>query len=193
MNTDASLQVQRKAHAELDRVIGKYRLPILADRDKLPYIDAIIKETHRWRPVAPTGVPHAALQDDIYDGYLIPKGAQMIPNVSLFASDQTAYPVPESFNPDRFMTTPAPPDPTAFTFGFGRRVCAGRLLAESSMFLTIAQSLAAFEFGKAMDENGKEVEPSVEYGPGFVSHPPPFGVTAKVRSREMERLIVAVE
>lgn len=184
--------MQRKAHAEIDRVIGQDRLPTFADRERLPYIDAIIKETHRWQPVAPIGVPHAALQDDVYNGYLIPKGAQMVPNVGLFASDPIAYPEPERFNPDRFMTTPPPRDPTDFTFGFGRRVCAGRLLAEASMYLTIAQSLAAFEFGKAIDEDGNVIEPNINYGPGFVNHPPPFGVTTKVRSPEMERLIMAI-
>lgn len=60
------------------------------------------------------------------------------------------------------------------------------------MYLTIAQSLAAFEFGKAIDEDGNVIEPNINYGPGFVNHPPPFGVTTKVRSPEMERLIMAI-
>lgn len=48
-------EVQKKAQDELDRVIGRERLPRMKDREDLPYIEAVIKETLRWRPVAPTG------------------------------------------------------------------------------------------------------------------------------------------
>lgn len=181
--------MQVKAHAEIDRTIGKDRLPSFADRDKLPYLDAIVKEVQRWRPVTPTSVPHATTQDDIYNGFLVPKDSTIIPNVQLFTRNEEMYPDPESFNPDRFLATPAPMNPAEFTFGFGRRACPGRLLAETSMWLTIAQSLATFEIGKAMGEDGKEIEPSVEYADGFVSHPPPFGISVKARSVEIERLI----
>lgn len=47
--------VQTKAQAELDALIGGERLPTLADRASLPYIDAIVKEVFRWHPVAPLG------------------------------------------------------------------------------------------------------------------------------------------
>ena len=45
--------VQRKAQAELDRVVGNDRLPNFNDRERLPYIDALVKETLRWNPVVP--------------------------------------------------------------------------------------------------------------------------------------------
>lgn len=48
--------VQRKAQAELDSVIGTDRLPTLKDRESLPFIDAILKETLRWMPAAPLGM-----------------------------------------------------------------------------------------------------------------------------------------
>ena len=51
--------VQQKAHAEIDAVVGEDRLPTWDDYEKLPYIAAMVKESHRWRPVAPLGVPHA--------------------------------------------------------------------------------------------------------------------------------------
>jgi len=73
-------EVQVKAREELDRVIGTQRLPISADRDDLPYIMAVMKETHRWHPVAPMGLPHASSAEDTYRDYRIPKGAVMLPN-----------------------------------------------------------------------------------------------------------------
>lgn len=73
-------EVQKKAQEELDRVIGSGRLPVTADRDDLPYIMAVMKETHRWHPVAPMGLPHTSTAEDICQGYRIPKGAMLMPN-----------------------------------------------------------------------------------------------------------------
>lgn len=68
-------EVQKKAHEELDRVIGNGRLPTYEDRDSLPYIEAVVREVLRWRPIVPLGLPHATSFDDIYNGHFIPRGA----------------------------------------------------------------------------------------------------------------------
>jgi len=47
--------VQRRAQEELDLVVGNDRLPGPEDREHLPYINAIVKETMRWQPVTPLG------------------------------------------------------------------------------------------------------------------------------------------
>jgi cytochrome P450 family 619 len=57
-------EVQRKAQAEIDAVISEDRVPDFDDYDKLPFIAQIIKEAHRWRPVAPLSVPHALSQGE---------------------------------------------------------------------------------------------------------------------------------
>lgn len=54
--------VQKKAHEELDRVIGRERMSDLYDRESLPYVDAICKEVLRIRPILPFGVPHASIK-----------------------------------------------------------------------------------------------------------------------------------
>jgi cytochrome P450 len=74
-------EAQRKAQQELDRVVGTLRLPTFEDRKNLPYIDAVVKETFRWHPLAPLCLPHMTDQDDILNGYLIPKGSILIPNI----------------------------------------------------------------------------------------------------------------
>lgn len=51
--------VLKKAQAEIDSVVGEDRTPTWDDYEKLPYIAAMVKESHRWRPVAPLAVPHA--------------------------------------------------------------------------------------------------------------------------------------
>ena len=48
-------EVQAKAQADIDRVIGKDRLPDFNDRPALPYVEAVLRETLRWHPVAPFG------------------------------------------------------------------------------------------------------------------------------------------
>ena len=47
--------VLKRAQEEVDRVVGNDRLPSFSDRDNLPYINAVVKETLRWETVAPTG------------------------------------------------------------------------------------------------------------------------------------------
>jgi cytochrome P450 len=49
-------EVQAKAQAEIDRVVGKNRLPDFDDRSALPYLDAVLRETLRWHPVFPMGL-----------------------------------------------------------------------------------------------------------------------------------------
>lgn len=73
-------EVQRKAQEELDRVIGRTRLPEFEDKDSLPYLNAVYKEVLRWYPTLPFSVPHIALEDDEYKGMLIPKGCIICPN-----------------------------------------------------------------------------------------------------------------
>ena len=73
--------VFRKAHQEIDSVIGRDRLPTLADRPQLPYINALQREVFRWNPVGPLGVPHLTMNDDVYDGRFIPKGSFVIANL----------------------------------------------------------------------------------------------------------------
>jgi cytochrome P450 len=47
--------IQTRAQAEIDSVIGRDQLPTFEDRVSLPYIDAVVRETYRWSPIAPLG------------------------------------------------------------------------------------------------------------------------------------------
>jgi len=69
----------KKVQEELDRVVGRNRLPDWSDESNLPYCRAMIKEVLRWRSVAILGgLPHAPIKDDIYRGYLIPEGTSIM-------------------------------------------------------------------------------------------------------------------
>ena len=73
-------EVQQKAQAELDAVVGPERLPRFADRESLPYVNAIVTECLRWKPTGQLGLPHCSIVDDEYRGYTIPGGSLLIPN-----------------------------------------------------------------------------------------------------------------
>ena len=79
-------EVLRKAHSELDEVVGPDRMPDFGDRDSLVYVNAIIKESLRWHAALPFAVPHATVADDEFRGYFIPAGTTLIPNTWYVAS-----------------------------------------------------------------------------------------------------------
>ncbi|KAG6861649.1 hypothetical protein C0995_013651 [Termitomyces sp. Mi166 len=113
--------VMRKAQAELDSVVGHGRLPGFEDQTALPYMQALIKETTRWRPIAPTAVPHATTEDDTYKGLFIPKGSTIYANNFAILADPSLFPEPETFRPERFLDDPENKS-YKIAFGYGRRV-----------------------------------------------------------------------
>ncbi|KAF8165086.1 cytochrome P450 [Crassisporium funariophilum] len=188
-------EVVKRAQAEIDHVIGSDRLPTFKDRPQLPYLNALTMEVFRWNTVVPTAVPHRLMQDDIHEGYFIPKGSLVIPNIWKFTHDARTYSNPFEFNPERFLATKerAPePDPRELCFGFGRRICPGLHLADASVFISCAMSLAVFNIGKCV-ENGLVVEPVHENTTGTISHPKPFRCSITPRSEKAISLIEAEE
>lgn len=185
--------VQKKAQEEIDRVVGADRLPDFDDRPKLPYVEAVMLETMRWRPVVPLGLPHMTTTDDVYKGMYIPKGATVIPNVWTMTHDEGRFLEANSFNPDRYL----PPagklvDVTACpAFGFGRRTCAGRHLAEQSLWATIVSMLATLQVGKPKDACGNDIEVHPEFKTGAGVCPKPFPCSIEVRSIRAAQLIRA--
>ncbi|KAH9478443.1 Cytochrome P450 monooxygenase [Psilocybe cubensis] len=161
----ANPDVQRKAQAELDRVIGSKRLPNFDDRESLPYIEAIYREVLRFRPPVPIGIPHCSTQDDHYKGYYIPKGTSIFANIWALAHDEADYPEPHSFKPERFLDENGQlnDDDRILAYGFGRRVCVGKHVAGATMWILIASVLACFNITQAKDEEGNDIEINPDY------------------------------
>ncbi|KAJ3824541.1 cytochrome P450 [Lentinula raphanica] len=185
-------EVLRKAQAEIDAVVGNDRLPAFSDREHLPYLNAFLTEALRWNSVAPTGVPHRSMEDDIIGGYFIPKGSIIIANLWNMLNDPAVYPEPFKFDPERHIASPGKPaqkDPRNACFGFGRRICVGMQLAEASLWMFIAMTLAVFDISPALDEQGKPIIPEHENTTGTISHPKPFQCTIRPRSEKALSLI----
>ncbi|PFH53736.1 hypothetical protein AMATHDRAFT_78864 [Amanita thiersii Skay4041] len=186
-------EAQARAQKELDAVVGSDRLPDFSDRASLPYLDAMLLETLRWNPPAPLGMPHNTRQDDIYEGYFIPKGTTVIANHWAILQNEEIYPEPQRFLPERFLPQEGRKsllDPIiGGVFGFGRRICPGRYLALSSAWLAKAHVLACFEVRCAIDEHGKEMLPRIKNISGLVIHPHPFKIHLVPRSKELLSLV----
>ncbi|KAF7561739.1 hypothetical protein G7046_g2392 [Stylonectria norvegica] len=179
--------VARQAQEELDGVVGRGRLPLFEHQASLPFINAILKEVLRWRPVTAGGIPHAVTQADEYMGYHIPKGATVIGNHWAIHLDSDVYRDPYEFRPSRWIEDP---DLPAAPFGFGRRVCTGQHIARNSLFINIARLLWTFDIGYAYDGNGmkQDINP-LNMTQGFNSRPMPFKASFKVRDIETESVV----
>ncbi|KAI0027537.1 cytochrome P450 [Vararia minispora EC-137] len=187
--------VQRKAQEEVDRVIGSERLPTLADRDNLPYIDAMTKEIFRWSPTVPTAIPHRLTEDDIYNGFFLPKDTIVIPNIQNMLYDPEVYPEPRRFIPERFLQREGKdmePNPYPAAFGFGRRVCPGIQLADTSAFMIFATAAAVLSISKVI-ENGAVVEPLHRTVGGTIVHPAGFKCKIIPRSSAAAALVMGAQ
>ncbi|KAJ3568619.1 hypothetical protein NP233_g5596 [Leucocoprinus birnbaumii] len=173
--------VMKKAQKEVDQVVGNDRLPEASDMPHLHYLSAVIKETLRWNPVAPMGVPHCTSEDDVYNGYYIPKGCAVFANAYAMLYDDDVFPNPSEFKPERFigedgrMRDDMPDPEIVVTFGFGRRICPGAHIARSTLFMAAASLLHLFNITHAVNEHGKEikVEPQFKQA-SIVAEPLPF-------------------
>jgi cytochrome P450 len=153
-------ETQARAHAELDAVIGRTRLPTFADYPHLPYIRAMVKELLRWRPVAPI-ITHRSTEDDWYEGMFIPKGTICLANAWNMNRDPEIFGEnTEDFEPARYLDASGDIAPGItkdghFSFGFGSRICVGRHMAKNSLFINIATLLWAMKIERKKDASGR--------------------------------------
>ncbi|KDQ58000.1 hypothetical protein JAAARDRAFT_193485 [Jaapia argillacea MUCL 33604] len=180
--------VAKKAQEELDRVVGRDRMPEFRDEESLPFMRALIKENLRWRPIAPTGIPHAVIQDDVYNGYFIPKGSTVFADIFTMAQDPDMFPNPEAFEPERFLKT-TDPRLLDFTlpFGFGRRICPGMHVASQSLFILITRILWAFEIKPLLD--GSLPDSDAFVANSLTRAPKPFRFVLEPRDGDVLKLI----
>ncbi|KAI0273355.1 cytochrome P450 [Gloeopeniophorella convolvens] len=178
-------ETQVRAQGELDAVVGRGRLPSFADFPHLPYIQAMVKEVLRWRPSVRLGVPHVSISDDWYEGVFIPRGTLVIPNIWQCNHDPALYGADAArFNPARFLDkagglVPGPPDAREeghMAYGYGRRACVGKYLANNSLFIDIATLLWAMKFERKKDAKGNEEPVNVDdyVGDSLVNRPVSF-------------------
>ena len=104
---------------------------------------------------------HGHRRTRIQGKYLIPKGEFLLTAVWRFLHDPSVYPEPESFDPGRFLSLRKEPDLGVEAFEYDRRICPGRFLADSGLYMNIVQLLAVLNVSKAVDEREREIEVNV--------------------------------
>ncbi|KAF4600000.1 hypothetical protein EYR40_007106 [Pleurotus pulmonarius] len=185
-------ECQKRGQEEIDRIVGRDRLPTFEDKESLPYVSCIVQEILRWHPSLPLGVAHRSSEDDIYRGMFIPKGSVVIANLRGISLDETVYRNPTEFNPSRFLPKSAGGngEPVfSAAFGFGRRICPGKHLASGSVWIAVATMLSTLYIMKAKDEQGNEITPLMEFDHGLVSRIKDFPCNVTVRSTTARKLV----
>lgn len=139
-------------------------------------------------------------------------GSFVYANAYAMCYDTDFYKSPETFNPLRFAPKEqggnAEPYPNGH-FGFGRRICPGRHLAEASVWIVssdrhlqplraradvyylqaITTMLATINIKKTLDKDGKQITPEVILTPGLTSHPEHFECRLTPRSKAAVELV----
>ncbi|KFX91307.1 hypothetical protein V490_05975 [Pseudogymnoascus sp. VKM F-3557] len=189
-------KVMQKAHEELDRVVGRDRLPTWEDETDLPYVRALIKEVHRWAPIGSLGIPHATSKSDVIDGRAIPNGTIVFPNLTALSRDSDRYQDPDTFEPKRFLGDDLDASSSAlhpdymkrdhFHYGFGRRLCQGIFVAEASLYIVVSRVLWGFDITPTKGAKPLDMDSKMA---GLVTKPKPYKVSITSRGPQFEKVI----
>ncbi|KAI0265709.1 cytochrome P450 [Gloeopeniophorella convolvens] len=193
-------EVQQRAQAEIDTMVGRDRTPTLADAPNLPYVHAVVREIARWRPALALGIPHATTGDDWYEGMFIPKGTMCLANLWQCNHDRAIFGADaDEFKPERHLDesgdlAPGPVETYQeghVAFGFGRRICVGRHLARDSLFVVTAMILWAVRIERARGENGEELPLDLDsfIDLGFFVRPVPYECRITPRFPEVPSIL----
>ncbi|XP_068649619.1 geranylhydroquinone 3''-hydroxylase CYP76B74-like [Aristolochia californica] len=143
-------QVMKKVQEELDQVIGTSSLVEETHLSKLPYLNAIVKETLRLRPAGPIMLPRTPSETCTAGGYTVPKECRIVVNLWGMQRDPDAWDNPSEFRPERFLNSEkrdfSGNDFHFFPFGTGRRICPGALMADRMMMFALATLLHMFNW-----------------------------------------------
>nr|AMZ03403.1 cytochrome P450 CYP76AH16 [Plectranthus barbatus]UPO25015.1 cytochrome P450 CYP76AH16 [synthetic construct] len=158
-----------KLKAELRSVMGERKMiQESEDISRLPFLNAVIKETLRLHPPGPLLFPRQNTNDVELNGYFIPKGTQILVNEWAIGRDPSVWPNPESFVPERFLDKNIDykgQDPQLVPFGSGRRICLGIPIAHRMVHSTVAALIHNFEWKFAPD--GSEYNRELFSGPAL--------------------------
>jgi trans-cinnamate 4-monooxygenase len=145
--------VQRKVRDEIKAVVADHEPITESTIHRLPYLQAVIKETLRLHSPIPLLVPHMNLEEAKLGGYTIPKGSKVVVNAWWLANNPELWDKPEEFRPERFLGEEKSVDATVggkvdfrfLPFGVGRRSCPGIILALPILALIVGKLVRSFQ------------------------------------------------
>ncbi|KAK2757989.1 hypothetical protein FQN54_004395 [Arachnomyces sp. PD_36] len=198
----------KRVQEDVDRCCGTKRTPGPEDLENMPYVEACMNETLRWRPVAAGGIPHMLTQTDTYKDHVFPAGTMFFANAWAIHHDENEYEDPEKFVPDRWLgnkygtkdfkgsnangateRSGGEQRKITYSWGAGRRICSGQKLAENSLRMVIAKIAWAFDVEKAPGQDTVDASPHSAYEGGFLIAPKKFPVRIRPRSKDRMEVV----
>ncbi|RLN39057.1 cytochrome P450 78A1 [Panicum miliaceum] len=147
--------VQARLRAEVDAVVGACGCPTDADVARMPYLQAVVKETLRAHPPGPllSWARLATADVPLSNGMVVPAGTTAMVNMWAITHDAAVWADPDAFAPERFLPSEGGADVDVrggdlrlAPFGAGRRVCPGKNLGLATVGLWVARLVHAFEW-----------------------------------------------
>lgn len=143
-------EIQQKLRNEIDTVLGTSHQVTEPDLQKLPYLQAVVKETLRLRMAIPLLVPHMNLNEEKIRDYDIPAESKILINAWWLANNPESWKNADEFRPERFLEEEANVEANGndfrfIPFGVGRRSCPGIILALPILGITIGRLVQNFE------------------------------------------------
>jgi cytochrome P450 len=121
------------------------------------YLDAVVKEVLRLRPVIP-GIGRVVRGEPFeLGGYTVPPGTEINPSIGVIHRRGDRYPQPGQFRPERFLEENPPDTYTWVPFGGGTRRCLGASFAQLEMKIVIKRVLERAEL-RAVGGKPEKVE-----------------------------------
>ena len=167
--------VQTKIHEELDREVGQGRQPIMEDQARLPYLNAVIKETQRLSSVVPFSVMHKTSEEIKIGDFVIPNDTILIPNLDSVLHDPEIWGSDaEVFNPERFLDKDGNVihREEFIPYSMGPRICLGDVMAKIELFLFLSFMFQRFQFVARDPLHPPTLKPNI----GFTSVPTAFEI-----------------
>lgn len=177
-------EIQKKMRQEVEQIADD-EVPTLGHKGKFNYLQAVISETMRFRPIVPFGMPHKTTCDVELNGFTIKKGTMVMASIHNVMNDEKYFDEPNIFKPERFLDQSGnyiSNLPSFYPFSIGRRKCIGEKLATSNLFVIVIRML--------QQTKGYMFEP--EYGPGTADLQPDISNSAFVIPNSYKLKLVKV-
>ncbi|KAM7519640.1 hypothetical protein LguiB_018602 [Lonicera macranthoides] len=157
--------LMKKAQEEVRKLIGEKGRVDEDDLQKLPYLEAVVKETLRFHPAVPLLVPRETMQSCVVDGYEIRPETLVYVNAYAIGRDPECWEDPEKFFPERFLNSTIDYKGLDFEFipfGAGRRKCPGISMGVTIVQLALSSLLYSFnwELPNGMKKEDIDIDPA---------------------------------
>ncbi len=178
-------EVQDSVFHEIDEVMGTGK-PKMEDRLSMPFTEAVILETLRYHSLLPFAAPHVNREDSMLEGYLIPAGTLIFPNLWALHHNERYWVKPWEFNPNRWLENGkvVPPDHIKkqqfLMFGAGRRQCPAEVFARNRLFILTTMMLQKFKFVPAEGYPRPNYDPS-QFKMNILLESEPYKLSVKPR------------